>query len=125
MQWLTWFINTGEDLLKTCQSAPTLHTTHLFLSSLLSLPSLSYIRTDVIKFQIRFCGPILWNCIHQFHPTLIVGSLAPTISLGSHQNIGLHNGARANVVLLTYLSHSWQSFKKHYKSELLAKYEVI
>ena len=47
------------------------------------------------KFQIRFCGPILWNCIHQFHPTLIVGS------------------------------HSWQSFKKHYKSELLAKYEVI
>ena len=28
---------------------------------------------------------------------------APTISLGSHQNIGLHNGARANVVLLTYL----------------------
>ena len=28
---------------------------------------------------------------------------APTISLGSHQNIGLHTGARANVVLLTYL----------------------
>ena len=27
--------------------------------------------------------------------------LAPTISLGSHQNIGLHTGARANVVLLT------------------------
>ena len=27
----------------------------------------------------------------------------PTISLGSHQNIGLHTGARANVVLLTYL----------------------
>ena len=26
-----------------------------------------------------------------------------TISLGSHQNIGLHTGARANVVLLTYL----------------------
>ena len=25
------------------------------------------------------------------------------ISLGSHQNIGLHTGARANVVLLTYL----------------------
>ena len=25
------------------------------------------------------------------------------ISLGSHQNIGLHIGARANVVLLTYL----------------------
>ena len=25
----------------------------------------------------------------------------PTISLGSHQNIGLHTGARANVVLLT------------------------
>ena len=54
-----------------------------------------YARTDVMKFQIRFCGPILWNCIHQFHPTLMVGS------------------------------HSWQSFKKHYKSELLAKYEVI
>ena len=28
---------------------------------------------------------------------------APTISLSSHQNIGLHTGARANVVLLTYL----------------------
>ena len=27
----------------------------------------------------------------------------PTISLGSHQNIGLHTGACANVVLLTYL----------------------
>ena len=26
-----------------------------------------------------------------------------TISLGSHQNIGLHTGARADVVLLTYL----------------------
>ena len=31
-------------------------------------------------------------------------SWAPTISLGSEQNIGLHStGARANVVLLTYL----------------------
>ena len=30
-------------------------------------------------------------------------SLVPTISLGSHQNIGLHTGARVNVVLLTYL----------------------
>ena len=29
--------------------------------------------------------------------------IAITISLGSHQNIGLHTGARANVVLLTYL----------------------
>ena len=29
--------------------------------------------------------------------------VAPTISLGSHQNIELHTGARANVVLLTYL----------------------
>ena len=49
------------------------------------------------SFASLFCNgsPILWNCIHQFHPTLIVGS------------------------------HSWQSFKKHYKSELLAKYEVI
>ena len=28
---------------------------------------------------------------------------APTISLGSHQNIELHTGARANAVLLTYL----------------------
>ena len=28
---------------------------------------------------------------------------APTISLGSNQNIGLHTGAHANVVLLTYL----------------------
>ena len=28
---------------------------------------------------------------------------ASTISLGSHQNIGLHTGARANVVFLTYL----------------------
>ena len=28
---------------------------------------------------------------------------ANTISLGSHQNIGLHTCARANVVLLTYL----------------------
>ena len=26
---------------------------------------------------------------------------SPTISLGSHQNIGLETGARANVVLLT------------------------
>ena len=26
--------------------------------------------------------------------------LSPTISLGSHQNIGLHTGTRANVVLL-------------------------
>ena len=32
-----------------------------------------------------------------------VGCITPTISLGSHQNIGLHTGARANVVLLTYL----------------------
>ena len=31
--------------------------------------------------------------------------IAPTISLGSHQNIGLHTGARANVVLLTYYSN--------------------
>ena len=54
-----------------------------------------YARTDVMDIQIRFCGPILWNCIHQFRPTLIVGS------------------------------HRWQSLKKHYKSELLAKYEVI
>ena len=30
-------------------------------------------------------------------------SLAPTISLGSHQNIALHTGECANVVLLTYL----------------------
>ena len=30
-------------------------------------------------------------------------TIRPTISLGSHQNIGLHTGARANVVLLTYL----------------------
>ena len=30
--------------------------------------------------------------------------LAPTISLGSHQNIGLHTGARANVLLLTLLT---------------------
>ena len=30
-------------------------------------------------------------------------ALAPTICLGSHQNIWLHTGARANVVLLTYL----------------------
>ena len=30
-------------------------------------------------------------------------SWAPMISLGSHQNIGLHTGARANVVLLIYL----------------------
>ena len=27
----------------------------------------------------------------------------PTMSLGSHQNIGFHTGARANVVLFTYL----------------------
>ena len=37
---------------------------------------------------------------HVLAPTI---SQAPTISLGSHQNIGLHTGARANVVLLTYL----------------------
>ena len=30
-------------------------------------------------------------------------SVAPTISLASYQNIGLHPGARGNVVLLTYL----------------------
>ena len=30
-------------------------------------------------------------------------NFAPTISLGFHQNIGLHTGARANAVLLTYL----------------------
>ena len=29
--------------------------------------------------------------------------IAPTISLGFHQNIGLHTGTRANVVLLSYL----------------------
>ena len=34
---------------------------------------------------------------------LMRSSWAPTISLGSHQNIGLHTGAHANVVLLTYL----------------------
>ena len=37
---------------------------------------------------------------------LMHSSWAPTISLCSHQNIGLHTGARANVVLLTYL-HTW------------------
>ena len=42
----------------------------------------------------------------------------PTISLGSHQNIGLHTGARANVVLLTYCAYWcvgwgwWVNFNK-------------
>ena len=38
-------------------------------------------------------------------PTALASQLplAPTISLDSHQNISLHTGARANVVLLTYL----------------------
>ena len=40
-------------------------------------------------------------------------SWAPTISLGSHQNIGLHSGARANVVLLTYLPASFSSLTPH------------
>ena len=38
---------------------------------------------------------------------LMRSSWAPTISPGSHQNIGLHTDARANVVLLTYLQ--WPS----------------
>ena len=40
MQWLKWFVNTGEALLKICHPVPKLHITHLFLSSL-SLPLIS------------------------------------------------------------------------------------
>ena len=39
LQWLKWFINTGEVLLKIYHPVPKIHTTHLFLSS---LPALSY-----------------------------------------------------------------------------------
>ena len=43
---------------------------------------------------------------------------APTISLGgSHQNIGLHTDARANVVLLTYLL-AFQQFDGDVKDQL-------
>ena len=41
-----------------------------------------------------------------FAAKLTRSSWAPTISLGSHQNIGLHTGARANVVLLTYFGQN-------------------
>ena len=37
MQWFKWFINNGEVLLTICHPAPSLHTTHIFLSSLSSL----------------------------------------------------------------------------------------
>ena len=39
----------------------------------------------------------------QLIPLKLWQNTAPTISLGSHQNIGLHTGACANVVLLTYV----------------------
>ena len=42
---------------------------------------------------------------------IIVIIIVPTISLGSHQNIGLHTGACANVVLLTYLLINLCSFE--------------
>ena len=41
------------------------------------------------------------------HVCMYAWTHAPTISLGSQQNIGLHTGARANVVLLTYLLHAY------------------
>ena len=42
----------------------------------------------------------------------------PTISLGSHQNIGLHTGACANVVLLTYLlTYSYAVARQSYAAE--------
>ena len=50
-------------------------------------------------------GIAIWHELSNFQaiPTMDWLSFAPTISLGSHQNIGLRTGARANVVLLTYL----------------------
>ena len=50
-------------------------------------------------------GLAFWHELSNFQAILTMDwlSFAPTISLGSHQNIGLHTGARANVVLLTYL----------------------
>ena len=46
-------------------------------------------------------------------------SWAPTISLGSHQNIGLHTGARANVVLLTYLLAEYIDIEINYYAILM------
>ena len=50
-------------------------------------------------------GLAIWHELSNFQAILTMYwlSFAPTISLGSHQNIELHTGARANVVLLTYL----------------------
>ena len=49
--------------------------------------------------------------------------IEPTISLGSHQNIGLHTGARANVVLLTYLLTCIPSFP--YRSDDITILEFL
>ena len=51
---------------------------------------------------IRRCKKYIKNS-ETLYEKLSYETPAPTISLGSHQNIGLHTGARANVVLLTYL----------------------
>ena len=50
----------------------------------------------------NFFLPLPLCFYHKSSPGYNAPTIAPTISLGSHQNIGLHTGARANV-LLTYL----------------------
>ena len=58
-----------------------------------------------VKSHALWCHHIHECKSHQMHfaTKLTRSSWEPTISLGSHQNIGLHTGARANVGLLTYL----------------------
>ena len=66
-------------------------------------PHINYVTTSAVQSTyaqrvLRAHGPSgsnLWDVTR--------ATASPTISLGSHQNIGLHTGARANVVLLTYL----------------------
>ena len=49
----------------------------------------------------------MWNLFKSADGSVCIERPAPTIILDSRQNIRLHSGARANVVLLTHLWKTW------------------
>ena len=70
------------------------------------VPGISSPSTDIMPCWLITSTRLYKHTRCTLPPMLTRFSWAPTISLGSHQNIGLHTGARANVALLTSIYHA-------------------
>ena len=86
---------------------PTFHHNHIQFSRIQFMRQVGFffwtIFRDYIQHEChKMVSSVIEHLTHWSYHVASGGQITPTISLGSNQNIGLHTGARANVVLLTY-----------------------